>query len=126
MSPDGSNVLFCASYHKSTEKEEPSRFFVVPIHGGELTELQTGMKWVYQPAWSPDGRELAYLTEFKIFRLERASGKREEEPTGPADAHLMQPAWSRDGKTMAFSALQGGEPGLFLMENFVPLARGRR
>ena len=47
-------------YHKSTAKE-PSRFFTVPIEGGELTEVPTGMPWVYRPAWSPDGESIVFI-----------------------------------------------------------------
>jgi Tol biopolymer transport system component len=35
-------------------------------------------------------------------------------------------AWSPDGKTIAFSGLQGGEPELWLMEDFLPLRRAGR
>jgi tricorn protease len=35
--------------------------FTIPIEGGEVTEILTGITWSYQPCWSPDGKAIAFL-----------------------------------------------------------------
>jgi len=73
-------------------------------------------------AWSPDGKQLLYSTENRIWKLDLATGKSEELQTG---LKLIQRemAWSPDGKTIAFSGMQDAETELWLMENFLPGVR---
>jgi len=58
-------------------------------------------------------------------RLNLASGKSEEVQTGLEAVHLDL-AWSPDGNTLAFTAMQGGEPELCLMSDFLPLLHAKR
>ncbi|HUK88876.1 MAG TPA: amidohydrolase family protein [Blastocatellia bacterium] len=50
ISPDGSRIAVGIL----------GKIFVLPASGGEATELTTGVSWDSHPAWSPDGRVLAY------------------------------------------------------------------
>lgn len=50
VSPDGARVALSIL----------GRIWVVPIAGGEATELTAATSWDAAPAWSPDGRSLAY------------------------------------------------------------------
>ena len=101
---------------------------LLPLEGGASRLLVEGLRG-YRPhsglAWSPDGKELAYATRDRIWKVNLATGNSEEVQTG-LDAIHMQMAWSPDGKTIAFSALQGGEPELWLMEDFLPLLKAPR
>jgi Tol biopolymer transport system component len=90
-----------------------------------LVEGLTGYWWASGLAWSPDGTELAYATKNRIWKVNLQSRRSEEVQTG-LDAMHMQMAWSPDGNTIAFSALQGGEPELWLMSDFLPLLRPKR
>jgi len=101
---------------------------LLPLEGGPSRVLVEGLRG-YRPhsglAWSPDGKELAYATQDRIWKVNLATGNSQEVATG-LDAVHMQMAWSPDGKTIAFSALQGGEPELWLMEDFLPLLKTPR
>jgi serine/threonine-protein kinase len=66
-----------------------------------LTSREGLEEW---PAWSPDGKRLAFTTEVggykKIFLRRMDSGDERQLTTGEKDD--IQPAWSRDGKQIAF------------------------
>lgn len=50
ISPDGSQIAVSIF----------GKIWLVPIAGGEARQLTGGLGWETQPAWSPDGRFLAY------------------------------------------------------------------
>jgi Tol biopolymer transport system component len=118
-SPDGKFLAF---------ETRDSKIRLLPLDGGPSRVLIEGLTG-YRPhsylAWSPDGTELAYATNGRIWKVNLQSRRSEEVQTG-LDAIHTQMAWSHDGKTIAFSALQGGEPELWLMEDFLPLRRAGR
>jgi Tol biopolymer transport system component len=89
-SPDGRRVAFTAL----------NRLYVMDLPSGtprRLTNLDVGE---YQPTWSPDGRQLAFVTwddhDGHIMRVSSTGGT-------PArvtrlSAYYQQPAWSPDGE----------------------------
>lgn len=93
LSPDGKQVAFRAL----------NALWLLPI-GGKASKLVNDGFWVCDPAWSPDGRTLAYSTDragkLDIWLRDMASGA-ERKLTGHKDA-AVSAAWSRDGKTIAF------------------------
>jgi TolB protein len=69
------------------------------------------------PAWSPDGRKLAYVTfenkRAAVFTQEIATGKRDELA---AFAGINgAPAWSPDGRSMAVTLSRDGNPEIYVM-----------
>ncbi len=69
------------------------------------------------PAWSPDGRKLAYVTFEKkraaVFIQDIATGKRDELA---AFAGINgAPAWSPDGRSMAVTLSRDGNPEIYAM-----------
>jgi Tol biopolymer transport system component len=117
-SPDGKYLAY-----QSTD----DKIRLLPLDSGPsqvLVEV-TGRRWLSGLAWSPDGKELAYATKDRIWKVNLQSRKSEEVQTG-LDAMHTQMTWSPDGKTIAFSASQGGDSELWLMEDFLPLTRARR
>ncbi len=117
-SHDGSTIAFYS---------EDGKIKLVPAAGGPtrvIAEGITGRKDHSGLAWSPNGKELAYGSKGRIWRVSLADGKSQEVQTG-LDASHMQIAWSPDGATIAFSAWQGGEPELWLMSDFLPLLQPR-
>jgi Tol biopolymer transport system component len=89
---------------------EPSR---VPLRPVQLTS-STGLD-VF-PAFSPDGRTLAYASDrsgrFEIYRRPLGPGGREIQLTTDGLQNLS-PAWSPDGETIAYHAKSVG--GVWLM-----------
>ncbi len=93
-SPDGRRLAFVAA----------DRLYVMDYPGGaprQLTNLEGNEA---QPAWSPDGKSIAFVTWTKnggrLFKIP-ATGGRATDLAG-ADALYLQPAWSRDGRRIVF------------------------
>ena len=80
---------------------------------GGAAELLEG-----EPAWSPDGAALAYVTRsregaLRIWTVDLASGA--HRALTPADGHDHGPAWSPDGRWIAFVSERDGDPELYVM-----------
>ena len=82
------------------------------------------------PAWSPDGRSLAYVhsrgirgSELRRLAVPGRPEQQAEEISLLAGAeHVLHPAWSPDGRRIAFSGSAGGDFDLWVLE----LATGQR
>jgi TolB protein len=72
---------------------------------------------IISPAWSPDGRELAYVSfeeqKAVIYIQDVATGKRRA--VANFRGSNSAPAWSPDGQTLAATLSRGGGSQLFLM-----------
>jgi TolB protein len=69
------------------------------------------------PAWSPDGKEIAYVSfetsRPAIFRQDLVTGQREQLTN--FQGLNSSPAWSPDGNTMAMVLSKDGSPDIYLM-----------
>lgn len=96
--------------------------YVVDLASGQAELLTPGAHDEYLPAWSPDGRTIAYVTKrgadpdrhmnFDLYLVEPRAGAPERQLTTFEGADLdpqweTRPAWSPDGTRIAY--LQGGE-----------------
>lgn len=116
VSPDGSRVVF----------ETLGQLWIKPMAGGtarRLTRDEQAMEGY--PAWSPDGRTIAYVrwTDAGLgeVRTMSADGGASVAVTS-APGHYARPRFSPDGKTIVFERQQGGflvsprgsaEPGIY-------------
>jgi len=105
---DGSGYTFDAVAH----------LFVVTLESGEVAQLSSGDAEHLAPAWSPDGRSLAFVrsragvADYSLFDLWTAdadlrNGRRLSEDVGRAVA----PAWSPDGRSIAVYGCAQQQPG---------------
>ncbi|MCB2056357.1 MAG: PD40 domain-containing protein [Novosphingobium sp.] len=116
VSPDGSRVVF----------ETLGQLWIKPMAGGTARRL-TGDEQAMEgyPAWSPDGRTIAYVrwTDAGLgeVRTMSADGGASVAVTS-APGHYARPRFSPDGKTIVFERQQGGflvsprgsaEPGIY-------------
>jgi len=73
---------------------------------------------IMSPAWSPDGRRLAYVSfeEHKsaIFVQELTTGRRERVAAYPGIN--SSPAWSPDGNRLALTLSKDGNPEIYLLD----------
>ena len=96
--------------------------FALELRSGAARQVTASDSDVSEPAWSPDGRRLAFCRAEAIWVLELDSGRelRLEEAT-PGTAH---PRWSPDGSRIAFLSRRRGWCQVWLIDAPVP-RRGR-
>ncbi|HDO1312800.1 S41 family peptidase [Aeromonas veronii] len=75
--------------------------------------------WLREPAFSPDGKQLAFTWQGRIF-IAHAEGGQASALTG-SDYLSQRPIWSPDGKLIAFSANLYGNEDVFV----VPASGGK-
>jgi dipeptidyl aminopeptidase/acylaminoacyl peptidase len=96
---------------KGDRHEVRSHLWIVPVAGGEPRQLTFGERGESSPAWSPDGRSIAFLAA-------RGTGEDVKRqiwilPMGGGEAYQLSSsnesvgsfAWSKDGRRIAFLAV---------------------
>lgn len=100
LSPDGRQVAFRAL----------NDLYLLDIGGGPAKPLTNDAFSKVDPAWSPDGRTLAYSTDkggtLDIWLRDMATGASRQ--LTHFDGAAVSSAWSRDGKSIAFLSQNGG------------------
>lgn len=94
-------------------------FVIDPVKGDTKNLTQTTDAEELYPAWSPDGKRVAFMCktrdhDFEIYVCD-ADGSNRKRLTGPSDAPgaCLNPTWSADGKWVAYTraTMPGGKTG---------------
>jgi Tol biopolymer transport system component len=94
LSPDGNSIVF----------EALNQFWLMEI-GGKPRQLTHDNFYKQSPAWSPDGKQIAFSSDkagtADIYIYDLAA-QTERRVTSLNDSAELDPAWSPDGKKIAF------------------------
>ncbi|MEH6637493.1 MAG: Tol-Pal system beta propeller repeat protein TolB [Halioglobus sp.] len=95
-----------------------SRLTLADSDGARPIVLLESREPVLAPAWSPDGKQIAYVSfetsRPAIYRQDLATGAREQLTN--FQGLNGAPAWSPDGNTMAMVLSKDGSPDIYLMD----------
>src|SRR5246500_4421009 len=105
ISPDGKWVAYAVTTPDMSVNRNASNIWIVPTGGGEAMQLtQSGHD--SSPAWSPDGKMIAFLSSregtSQVYVLNMEGGEAHAVTHLSTGADLVK--WSPDGKTIAFTS----------------------
>jgi len=105
ISPDGKWVAYTVATPDMDANRNASNIWMVPTTGGAAQQLtQSGRD--SSPAWSPDGKTIAFLSsrsgEAQVYLLSLEGGEAQRLTKLSTGADNVK--WSPDGKTIAFTS----------------------
>lgn len=114
-SPDGRRIAFAAPVgsFQPDGRNPYTQIFVMDADGSNVTQLTSDDYYYSRPAWSPDGRYLAYKSKRKIAIVDLEALK--EINLLGQDWEAAHPAWSPDGKRLVFYSSIPAEEGLYVI-----------
>lgn len=107
VSPDGEFIVF----------DFLGDLYILPVSGGEARQITEGMQFDSQPRYSPDGSEIAFISDASggegvwIYDLETEES---EQLTKGKDNEYQSPEWTPDGKYVIASKDDPGNHKIWL------------
>ncbi len=90
VSPDGQTIIF----------DLIGDLYSMPISGGEATKVTSGMGFNGQPAYSPDGKKIAFTSDrggSENVWIADANGANPKQLSHDEQSEFASPAWTPDG-----------------------------
>jgi dipeptidyl aminopeptidase/acylaminoacyl peptidase len=107
LSPDGRWVAYTVRETNWDDNAYETEIWLAASQSGEPRPLTNADKSSLQPAWSPDSRTLAFVSDRdgkrQVYRIDVSGG--EAERLTNLDEGVTGFQWSPDGKSIAFTAL---------------------
>ena len=112
FSPDSKEICFTAVTDAVEAISTNGDLFVAPVAGGEIKKITSQPGFDGGPAYSPDGKYIAYHAQltpeyesdrWRVMLYERATGRNENLSEG-FDRSANEVTWSADSKTVYFTA----------------------
>lgn len=107
ISPDGRQVAFTVRETNWDDNSYETEIWLAGVAAGEPRKLTNAAKSSQQPAWSPDGHTLAFVSDRdgkrQIYRLSLAGGEAERLTGGTEDVSAF--VWAPDGQSLAFTRI---------------------
>jgi len=116
-SPDSKQVAYCTDDDLKPPKKNDSDIYAVDIASRQTVKLITGGVNTY-PAWSPDGRRLAFRrmlgeTNSEVFIANKDGSDARNLTNNPAFDGW--PSWSPDGTKIAFASNRNRNYEIYIM-----------
>jgi dipeptidyl aminopeptidase/acylaminoacyl peptidase len=124
FNPDGHEIAFLSNHESDPDANNNSDIFAVDL-GGQVRQITQTRGCEYEPAWSPDGRWIAYTaTRRDITTIDSiaedahiwvipASGGSGRELTAEQDRRGRSPRWRPDSQSILYLAGDHGSSTVF-------------
>lgn len=111
VSPDGRTILF----------DVLGDLYTLPIDGGPATRIMDGLSFESQPAYSPDGKSIAFLSDrtgVENLWIADADGSNpravsKDQKTNDRPQIMVSPTWTPDSQYIIVSKSRPPDPGTF-------------
>ena len=120
ISPDGREVAFTMNVDPNPALSTNSDIYGIPVTGGTAQKITSGAGADASPAYSPDGKFLAFRSQaragyesdkWRLTVVDRATGKTTI-PTDAIDRAINSFTWSPDSSRLFFMAVDRGRQAI--------------
>ena len=127
FSPRGDEIAFVSNHEADPDALNNSDIFAVNLQG-QIRQITTTAGCEYEPAWSPDGKWIAYAaTKREVTTIDSvaedthiwvtsAGGDSRRDLTAAQDRRARSPQWRSDSRAVYFSANDHGQTLVFEAE----------
>ena len=127
FSPNGDEIAFLSNHEPDPDANNNSDIFTVDL-SGQMRQITATKGCEYEPAWSPDGKWIAYtatkrdvttidsVAEDTHVWVTSASGSNSRELTGAQDRRARDPRWTYDGNSVLYLAGDRGSTTIYRVD----------
>ena len=124
FSPNGNEIAFVSNHEPDPDATNNSDIFAVDLHG-QVRQITNTKGCEYEPAWSPDGKWIAYtatkrdvttidsVAEDRHLWVISAGGGTGRELTAQLDRRISSPRWDRD--SIVFIVSNNGQSEVYVL-----------
>ncbi|MBK8021153.1 MAG: S9 family peptidase [Chloroflexi bacterium] len=113
LSPDGERVAYTVTHVDPDKEKEFAAIWMLTLATGESRQFTSGTARDSSPRWSPDGKQIAFLSsrgEKPQIYVIPVNGGESRSLTSVKQGVAGAPVWSPDGTQIAFTSLSAEEP----------------
>jgi Tol biopolymer transport system component len=113
-SPDGKRVAYISPCFRRSPQDtyDGTSIYIMNADGTGKTALLASPHGDFDPAWSPDGTQIAFTSlrdgHHQIYIIDLATSALTRITDTPSEIATRQPAWSPDGQTLAYAVRRVG------------------
>ena len=127
FSPSGDEIAYLSNHESDPDANNNSDIFAVDLHG-EVRQITQTKGCEYEPAWSPDGKWIAYTaTKRDVTTIDSvaedthvwvisATGSNSRELAGAQDRRARNPRWTRDDNSVLYLAGDHGSTTIYRVD----------